>query len=294
MESRLPNPFELQQISAYQQWRESVLAGAEKVCPSRLIELRALAAPTRNELQALRENVSAHGFALYRTADGAGVAALRRFARALGLYNHDRAASGAAEVRHLRDTGSAARIREYIPFTNRAINWHTDGYYGGAEKPVQAFVMHCLSPAPVGGENQFLDPRRVYIALREENPAWIRALSEPRALGIPANVIDGRVVRSARYGPVFSVHAGPRPALRMRYTIRKKHVEWGDGNVLIQARERLQRLLEADELDAIRVRLQAGVGVVCTNILHTRAAFEDTAQQRRHVLRARYLDAIVS
>lgn len=34
--------------------------------------------------------------------------------------------------------------QEYIPYTNRSINWHTDGYYNILEQQIHAFLLHCV------------------------------------------------------------------------------------------------------------------------------------------------------
>ena len=39
-------------------------------------------------------------------------------------------------------------------------------------------------------------------------------------------------------------------------------------------------------------RLEAGMGIVCNNVLHERDAFSDSAEHRRLVFRARYHDRI--
>ena len=42
----------------------------------------------------------------------------------------------------------------------------------------------------------------------------------------------------------------------------------------------------------LRVRLQAGMGIVGHNVLHERSAFEDDPARPRLLLRARFLDRI--
>ncbi len=41
-------------------------------------------------------------------------------------------------------TGEAGR-GEYIPYTNRPIRWHTDGYYNPPERRIRAMVLHCVA-----------------------------------------------------------------------------------------------------------------------------------------------------
>ena len=34
---------------------------------------------------------------------------------------------------------------EFIPYTNRGIRWHTDGYYNPVERTVRAVLLHCVA-----------------------------------------------------------------------------------------------------------------------------------------------------
>lgn len=59
-----------------------------------------------------------------------------------------------------------------------------------------------MRPAARGGANALMDPERAYLLLRDRSPNCVRALMAPDALTIPANVVDGRVLRPSRTGPV--------------------------------------------------------------------------------------------
>ena len=48
--------------------------------------------------------------------------------------------------------------------------------------------------------------------------------------------------------------------------------------------------MRPDAPDVLRVRLEPGMGLVCNNVLHGRAAFVDDPAQPRLLYRARYLD----
>ena len=113
--------------------------------------------------------------------------------------------------------------RGYIPYSNQRLLWHTDGYYNAPEQRIRAFILHCVRPAAAGGENRLLDPEIAYILLRDADPQYVKALSAPDAMTIPANAADGAELRPAQTGPVFSADAG---ALHMRYTARTRSIEW--------------------------------------------------------------------
>ena len=65
------------------------------------------------------------------------------------------------------DTGAA-----YIPYTDRAIKWHTDGYYHPPQTahPRDDPALRAARRAE-GGDNALMDHEMAYIALRDANPA---------------------------------------------------------------------------------------------------------------------------
>jgi hypothetical protein len=54
----------------------------------------------------------------------------------------------------------------------------------------------------------------------------------------------------------------------------------------------LERLLNDDNPDVLRLRLEAGMGLVANNVLHDRSAFVDDPAHPRLLYRARYLDRV--
>jgi alpha-ketoglutarate-dependent taurine dioxygenase len=139
--------------------------------------------------------------------------------------------------------------------------------------------------------NSLINPENVYIALRDEDPAYIEALMHPQAMVIPDNVEAGKVIRAAQAGPVFMVK--PDGRLHMRFSARKRNIAWRDNEDTRKAVEMINDLL-ADEANVVKVRLEAGQGIICNNVLHNRTGFEDSADQKRLMYRARYYDAVNS
>ena len=41
--------------------------------------------------------------------------------------------------------------RGYLPYSDRALGWHTDGYYNPPARAVRGVVLHCVRPAAEGG-----------------------------------------------------------------------------------------------------------------------------------------------
>jgi alpha-ketoglutarate-dependent taurine dioxygenase len=183
--------------------------------------------------------------------------------------------------------------RGYIPYSDKRLLWHTDGYYNSANNRIRAFVLHCVSPAAQGGENSLLDHEIAYILMRDANPDYVRALMAPDAMTIPANTEAGVETRPAVTGPVFSVDpAGGN--LHLRYTARTRSIEWKQDAATRAAVQFLENLLAGESPYMFRHTMAAGQGLMCNNVLHNRTAFTDDADRgiARLVYRARYYDRI--
>ncbi len=189
-------------------------------------------------------------------------------------------------------TPGAGTRGEFIPYTDRPIGWHTDGYYHPQTRRIRAMTLHCVRDAIEGGESALLDHDLAYILLREADPEHVRALSAPDALTIPPRLEGESVARPAESGPVFSVES-PGGALHMRYTARGVNIAWKDDAATRAARAALERVL-AECPYIFRLRLEPGMGIVCNNVLHARTAFHDAPQHRRLLYRARYYDRVAA
>jgi len=182
--------------------------------------------------------------------------------------------------------------QNYIPYSNRAINWHTDGYYNSLDRQIHALNLHCVMPAPDGGENRLMDHEMAYIQLRDENPDYIHALMAKDVMTIPARIgKDGVIGRKEETGPVFSVnpHTGD---LHMRYTIRTQNVIWKNDLLTQAALQRLENFLEGESRYCYQGKLQSGMGLLSNNVLHDRSAFQDSDSQKRLIYRARYYERL--
>lgn len=289
------SPFDLEDGAAYRRWRDWKLACR----PARIEELVVDVGDPRElapaELEALRRRIGRCGYALYRSAQGVDDPALPRLLGAqLGLRRLD--ANWLADedgVSRITVSGQADGQGGFIPYTDRAIGWHTDGYYHPQQRSIRGMVLHCVRPALGGGENTLLDHELAYIALRDSSPAHVRALMQPDAMTIPERTDEGGVARPAQAGPVFSVDADG--GLHMRYTARTRSIVWKDDGATRAAVARLEALLGDRRFPGMfRVRLAAGMGLVGHNVLHDRSAFQDAPAQPRLLLRARFLDRVTS
>jgi len=290
------NPFELDNQEAYRRWRDRKLGACPDEGGLNVIEIDNLYRLTLAELRAVKEACRETNLAVYACRrDDAGIdeEAIRAFGRQLGLLRFDRTLCADDEDVASLEALPDGPKREYIPYTDRPISWHTDGYYNDADHQVRGVVMHCVTPAASGGDSTLLDPEIVYIWLREENPDYVAGLMQTDVMTIPANVQDGRVLRPERSGPVFSLDR-TGSALHMRYTARKRFVVWKNDPLTQEAVGYLETRLGGTCSHQIDIRLQRGQGVVCNNVLHAREGFVDGPENtaRRKLFRARYLERV--
>ena len=153
--------------------------------------------------------------------------------------------------------------------------------------------MHCAAPAASGGDTVLLDPDLVCAAMLALDPVLVEALAHPCAMTIPAHEADGTLIRPARTGPVFRFLGDP-PRLHMRYTMRTRSIRWRSTPVTARAVAALEETIASLSAHQVRVRFEAGEGVICNNVLHRRSAFVDGEAEgsRRVMLRIRSFDPV--
>ena len=283
---------------AYGRWRDAKLAEFPRSADEMVVEISGLAAPPVAESEAVLAVCRRANMCLYRTRQLDDPVAARRavagFARHFGLVRFEAHRSAEADgivALEVADQGGRAG---YIPYTNRPLGWHTDGYYNyqGPDQMIRAMLLHCVRNAGVGGENGLLDHEIAYIRLRDENPDYIGAFMRPDVMTIPANTEPDGTIRAENTGPVFVIDP-ETGGLAMRYTARKRNIRWRDDSVTRAALRALERVLREDPL-VIRVKLAPGEGVISNNVLHDRIGFDraDGAEPGRLVYRIRSYDSV--
>jgi len=297
LDDHVGNPFALGDGAAYRRWRDWKLATAPRTVDDLIVDVANPWALTQEERLALLDRIARANMAVYRAPPGTDDAALPvALGRQLGLVRLD--------ANWLADDDGVSRIAVsehsdgrggFIPYTDRAIRWHTDGYYHPPERRIHGMILHCVRAAAAGGVNRLLDHEMAYIALRDQDPAHIVALMAADAMSIPAregpDATDGEgVARALQTGPVFSLDADNR--LHMRYTARTRSIAWKADAATRVAVAQLEAYLEADATPMLTLRLTPGMGIVANNVLHERSAFIDDPAHPRLLLRARFLDRV--
>ena len=286
-------PFDLSVHEEYKTWRLKKLKNIPISIDDLTVKIQKYEFPTQDERNAIIDRCNTFNMSVYVASSEAKKDFPLALARDVGLEKFDQPVpsgeDGLVEITVVKDD----KQQLYIPYSNKPLSWHTDGYYNKPSEQVRGFLLHCSQNAEVGGVSEFVDPEIIYIRLRDENPDFIHALMQRDVLSIPPNYENGIKVRETVTGPVFSVISGN---LHMRYTDRKRHIKWKADKLVAKARQKLSDALNSENESIVRIRLRPGQGVICNNVLHRRSGYKDSSNnsQKRLLFRARYLNRVSS
>jgi hypothetical protein len=286
------SPFDLNNRLDYARWREWKLANAPHSAEELIVEVRDPCVLNKAEHEALIQRIRHCNMAIYASSAREEDSSIPRLLGSQFGLDHLDANWLADEdgISEIQVSGGGTR-QSYIPYTDRPIKWHTDGYYNPPQRTIRSMVLHCVRSAAKDGENRLLDHELAYILLRDEDPQHIHALMQADAMTIPERVDETDGIRPAQTGPVFSVDA-VTGSLHMRYTARTRSIEWKQDTATMAAVAALEKLLGSELPYIYRARLESGMGLLCNNVLHDRAAFSDDPVLPRLLYRARYYDWI--
>lgn len=290
------SPLLLENETGYARWRKTKLDSYSRFNPGRVIEITdhaSLSTPTLNELEIQMQSFN---FAIFDLGHSAGKFSTNDFlffGQQLGLHRIDvNSGAGTDGVTLLSAVDASDKRARYIPYTNRALNWHTDGYYNPTESRIDAFSLYCANQAGKGGDNFLLDHEMVYLQIRDTDPDLLVALMDPGVMVVPANISDNRLVRQAESGPVFMIDS-ETGRLNMRYSARPQNIGWKTDELSKRAVNLVREIIMDSEYIA-KLKLKSGQGIICNNVLHGRRAFVDdpAGGPARLYYRARYYDAV--
>ena len=280
----LQDPFERQ--------RERKLARYPRRIEDLIVEVRDPRNLSDSEAAEIRRLCAVANMAVYASplADLADKDLARRLGERLGLARLQANPLADDDGISSLEVAPEKSARGYLPYSNRRLLWHTDGYYNALDRRILGMTLHCAQDAESGGENALLDHEIAYIQLRDANPDYVAALMRPDAMTIPARMDEDNVARPEQSGPVFAVDP-EQGFLTMRYTARTRSIVWKDDAATRAAVKTLADILAGSEY-ILTARLAPGMGLVCNNVLHTRSAFSDSPEHRRLLYRGRYYDRL--
>ena len=196
---------------------------------------------------------------------------LLKFVESIGMKTYDRNNIESNEISTI--TPLENNKINYIPYTDKSLNWHTDGYYD--KKSIFSWLLHCVHPATHGGENYLLDHE---LALREYVLRYddVNNLMSEDALTIPESKDTSRSEISTY---IFSIK-NQYKKLHMRFSMRKDNI--GTSPKAGDAVIKLKQTIENDCAKySLTYKLQKNEGIITNNILHGRKAFKDDKVKRK-------------
>lgn len=289
------SPFCLENTEHYLQWRNHKLSGYPCDPNDLFTEIADPTLVNTDEIRQIIRTVKHYNLAFYRFLKNDHCQErkhVHKLGKRLGLRNLDNNLCADSDKLTSIKVQQTTSQNGYIPYTNRQLSWHTDGYYNTPDRQIKGMLLHCAQPAINGGENMLLNTEIAYILLRDENPEYITALMQADAMTIPENIQNGKLIRPAQTGPVFSV--SKEGHLHMRYSARKRNIQWKEDRALQEAVRFLEEIWDNGSPYILKYKLKAGEGVVCNNVLHNRTAFQDSEEKAkmRLLYRGRYYDRV--
>lgn len=236
------------------------------------VEIKDINRATKNEISKIKSTLDKFNSCLYRSnRDLESNSCLLDFAKAVGMKTFD---CNNIEANEISTISSIKNENvQYIPYTNKALNWHTDGYYD--KKPLFSWLLHCINPADDGGENYLLDHE---LAMREYVLSYddIEVLMNKRAITIPESQGSNRSELSTY---IFSFD-NDYEKLHMRFSMRKENIKMSDNT--FTAMSKLTDVIENNcSKYSINYKLSKNEGILSNNILHGRNSFKDDKVQRK-------------
>ena len=167
---------------------------------------------------------------------------------------------------------------EYIPYTNKPLNWHTDGYYNSIKNTILSWLLYCENSSVSGGTNKFMDHEIAYI-LYNQKYQNIHELMTKDVYTIPENKIN---LRLETKGYIFRFI---NKKLHMRFSMREKNIVWKKS--IIDSVNNLKKIIKESTEFHVNHKLLPGQGVLTNNIIHMRTTFTNTKNKNRLLYRLR-------
>jgi len=284
------SPFLLENQTEYINWRDNKLSHYPVNKKTQFIKLNNNTL-NDNRINLIMKSISKYNFAAYEFDAALPDKYLHAFCAKLGLIKSiSNLLSDDDNISNItnQDINKKSTInREYIPYTNKQLNWHTDGYYYPLDQTIKSFLLHCVNPAKEGGQNLLLDHEIIYIHLRDHNPDFIDILMQNNIMEIPKNNnVEGSKNIS---GPVF--YTDDKNFLNMRFTSRQQNIIWKKNDIIKKIKDFIFEFINEDEKYIFKLLLKKNQGYVANNILHKRESYID-GNKKRLLKRLRFSNRI--
>ena len=178
---KMKSPFQIENETEYKEWRKKKLS-LYPVKKENLFTKFDNKDLSNIGIDSLKKIIKKYNFASYEFNTKLTDANIQEFCSRLQLKDSiSNLLANENDISNITDQSTVKEKKsgvEYIPYTNKQLNWHTDGYYYPITDSVKSFLLHCENPAANGGQNILLDHEIIYIYLRDHNPDFIEILMQ--------------------------------------------------------------------------------------------------------------------
>ena len=238
-----------------------------------IVKIQDINHATLAEISNIKDIIKRFNCCIYQSRVGLNAQAdLMNFAQSIGMETYDTNNIHNSPISLIMSLETKNALN-YIPYTNKKLNWHTDGYYD--EKPIFSWLLHCEEPAYSGGENYLLDHE---LAIREYIIKYdnLESLSSLDAFTIPGNT---HANRGETKGYICN-NDNEYKKFHMKFSMREKNMKLNEQSKT--AIMRMKKIIKEDcKKYCLTYKLSKNEGIVSNNILHGRNSFEDGKAMRK-------------
>ena len=238
-----------------------------------IVKIQDINHATLAEISNIKDIIKRFNCCIYQSKVGLNAQAdLMNFAQSIGMETYDTNNIHNSPISLIMSLETKNALN-YIPYTNKKLNWHTDGYYD--EKPIFSWLLHCEEPAYSGGENYLLDHE---LAIREYIIKYdnLESLSSLDAFTIPGNTHANRGETKS----YICDNDNEYKKFHMKFSMREKNMKLNEQSKT--AIMRMKKIIKEDcKKYCLKYKLSKNEGIVSNNILHGRNSFEDGKAMRK-------------
>ena len=206
-------------------------------------------------------------------------ASIKSFGDQLGLGNYEvDSKSDEDGLTEIKIHDKSKSNTEYIPYTDKKLNWHTDGYYNDDKNLILSWLLFCKTQSENGGINKYMDHEIAYILFNEAYNN-IEDLMLYNTYTIPENELTQR---KSVDNSIFSFVDNK---LHMKFSMRERNIIWNDSS--IKSANNLKDIINNSSKFHITYKLKEGQGVITNNVIHMRTSFTNLEKKNRLLYRLR-------
>ncbi|MBT5863924.1 MAG: hypothetical protein HOH39_06015, partial [Gammaproteobacteria bacterium] len=208
----------------YKLWADKKLQGFSNKLDDLIVEIDNPNSLSKSEKAMMHRIINQHNIVFFQINKGVDdvKSSIKMLASQVGLGNYEiDSKSDSDGLTEIKIHDNIKTDAEYIPYTDKQLKWHTDGYYNDDDNLILTWLLFCKNQSENGGLNKYMDHEIAYI-LFNENFDNIDDLMLNNAYRIPKNELNGR---EAIDNPIFSFVENK---LHMKFSMREKNIIWND------------------------------------------------------------------